>query len=253
MQQARCLTPLRGSGWLPSGGAPQHASCSTRVVAAGPRPCRVDTRRRHSVFATSGAAAAGVPASSPRKLPVRPLLAATAAAAPGSNGNGTTSTAGDASEGGPHLQASDRVLKLWREANAVCFDVDCEWQRGWWCSSRLDERAGWVGGCLHHSRLQASPRVCAARSPVKASAANPQPLHPHHARTHARTHAHTHTHTPPTHAGTITVNDSLDLLAEFMGVGESVAAVTNKVRALEWGQPQQQHASGRLAFSLFRH
>jgi hypothetical protein len=30
-------------------------------------------------------------------------------------------------------------------------------------------------------------------------------------------------------AGTITVNDSLDLLAEFMGCGDSVAAVTNKV------------------------
>lgn len=53
---------------------------------------------------------------------------------------------------GPATQASDRVLKLWREANAVCFDVDC----------------------------------------------------------------------------TITVNDSLDLLAEFMGCGDSVAAVTNK-------------------------
>ena len=30
--------------------------------------------------------------------------------------------------------------------------------------------------------------------------------------------------------GTITVNDSLDLLAEFMGVGDAVAAVTNKAR-----------------------
>lgn len=28
---------------------------------------------------------------------------------------------------------------------------------------------------------------------------------------------------------TITVNDTLDLLAEFMGVGEAVAALTNKV------------------------
>jgi hypothetical protein len=32
-------------------------------------------------------------------------------------------------------------------------------------------------------------------------------------------------------AGTITVNDSLDLLAEFMGCGDSVAEVTNRVRA----------------------
>jgi hypothetical protein len=30
-------------------------------------------------------------------------------------------------------------------------------------------------------------------------------------------------------SGTLTTNDSLDLLAEFMGCGESVAAVTNKV------------------------
>lgn len=30
-------------------------------------------------------------------------------------------------------------------------------------------------------------------------------------------------------AGTVTVNDSLDLLAEFMGCGDSVAEVTNKV------------------------
>eukprot|EP00775_Hariotina_reticulata_P002377 gene2377-2682_t len=52
----------------------------------------------------------------------------------------------------PRLQPTEEVLKLWKEANAVCFDVDC----------------------------------------------------------------------------TITKNDSLDLLAEFMGCGESVAAVTNK-------------------------
>lgn len=30
-------------------------------------------------------------------------------------------------------------------------------------------------------------------------------------------------------SGTVTVNDSLDLLAEFMGVGDQVATVTNKV------------------------
>jgi hypothetical protein len=36
-------------------------------------------------------------------------------------------------------------------------------------------------------------------------------------------------HVVPPAAGTITVNDSLDLLAEFMGCGDSVAAVTNKV------------------------
>ncbi|PSC74868.1 glycerol-3-phosphate dehydrogenase [Micractinium conductrix] len=52
---------------------------------------------------------------------------------------------------GPHLEPSQRVLKLWRSAHAVCFDIDC----------------------------------------------------------------------------TVALNDQLDLLAEFMGVGESVAAITN--------------------------
>jgi hypothetical protein len=27
---------------------------------------------------------------------------------------------------GPVTEPTERVLKLWREANAVCFDVDCE-------------------------------------------------------------------------------------------------------------------------------
>lgn len=52
---------------------------------------------------------------------------------------------------GPHLVPSDRVLRLWRSAQAVCFDIDC----------------------------------------------------------------------------TVAKNDQLDLLAEFMGVGEQVAAITN--------------------------
>lgn len=52
---------------------------------------------------------------------------------------------------GPHLEASERVLKIWRSAQAVCFDIDC----------------------------------------------------------------------------TVAVNDQLDLLADFMGVGEAVAAITN--------------------------
>ena len=32
-------------------------------------------------------------------------------------------------------------------------------------------------------------------------------------------------------AGTITVNDGLDLLADFMGVGPQIEAITNKVSA----------------------
>lgn len=35
----------------------------------------------------------------------------------------------DTGSAGPRLQPSDRVLKLWRKANAVCFDVDCEFCR----------------------------------------------------------------------------------------------------------------------------
>lgn len=35
---------------------------------------------------------------------------------------------------------------------------------------------------------------------------------------------------PRTNAGTVANNDQLDLLAEWMGVGEQVAALTNSVR-----------------------
>jgi hypothetical protein len=34
---------------------------------------------------------------------------------------------------GPHepiLEPTEKVLKLWRKTNAVCFDVDCEWYLG---------------------------------------------------------------------------------------------------------------------------
>jgi hypothetical protein len=57
---------------------------------------------------------------------------------------------------GPNLVPSERVLKLWRQAQAVCFDIDC----------------------------------------------------------------------------TVAKNDQLDLLADFMGLGEQVAAITNSVRAV---------------------
>lgn len=49
--------------------------------------------------------------------------------------------------------------------------------------------------------------------------------------------------------GTITVNDSLDLLAEFMGCGDSVAAVTNK--ASQGGQGSSTETSfGLLLLQL---
>jgi hypothetical protein len=42
-------------------------------------------------------------------------------------------------------------------------------------------------------------------------------------------------HRPPAMpAGTITVQDSLDLLAEFMGVKDAVTALTNRVRISAW-------------------
>ncbi|KAI3425907.1 hypothetical protein D9Q98_007879 [Chlorella vulgaris] len=66
---------------------------------------------------------------------------------PGSPAETTRTSAGN----GPHLVPSQRVLKLWRSAQAVCFDIDC----------------------------------------------------------------------------TVAKNDQLDLLAEFMGVGDQVAAITS--------------------------
>lgn len=39
---------------------------------------------------------------------------------------------------------------------------------------------------------------------------------------------------PPRPPGTVAINDQLDLLAEFMGVGEKVAAITNSVGAPAW-------------------
>lgn len=70
---------------------------------------------------------------------------------------------------GPHLVPSDRVLKLWRTAQAVCFDIDC----------------------------------------------------------------------------TVAKNDQLDLLADFMGVGEQVAAITNS--AMDGSMSLEEALEQRLA------
>lgn len=50
-------------------------------------------------------------------------------------------------------------------------------------------------------------------------------------------------------AGTVTVNDSLDLLAEFMGCGDLVAEVTNKVRRHAGLSQQQFHSSSSVTSS----
>jgi hypothetical protein len=111
----------------------------------------------------------------------------------------------NATQDGPVLEPTDRVLKLWRSCNAVCMDVDCESEHQseslTTCLSfgRLRWRlaGGWRLAADLSSRLDSS-----SQSPSVSSSTS----------------------------GTITVNDSLDLLAEFMGVGEEVARVTNKVR-----------------------
>ena len=44
------------------------------------------------------------------------------------NGTGSAATLAQRADPstGPHLVPSERVLKLWRSAQAVCFDIDCE-------------------------------------------------------------------------------------------------------------------------------
>jgi hypothetical protein len=123
------------------------------------------------------------------------------AAAAAAAGNGTQAATG------PHLEPSERVLKLWRESNAVCFDVDVSGRLAVAWLRAAGGRAAYVDA---HTR-----QLCHPRHPTASL---------------AQTYI-TNARAPPpkNNQCTITVNDSLDLLAEFMGVGESVAAVTNKV------------------------
>lgn len=100
-------------------------------------------------------------------------------------------------DGADNSQPSERVMQLWKSAQAVCFDIDC-------APRRLAGDAG--GSCVGPSE-----RACEELSRAVERALSALPS------------------IPP--AGTLTVNDALDLLAEFMGVGEKVAAITNSVRA----------------------
>ena len=55
----------------------------------------------------------------------------------------------------------------------------------------------------------------------------------------------------PFHAGTVTVNDTLDLLAEHMGVGEEVAELTKKVRCQQIWIKQQERDLLPLSSCVF--
>ncbi|WIA14356.1 hypothetical protein OEZ85_002885 [Tetradesmus obliquus] len=129
----------------PPGFTRQPAPCTKRVSNNRSAVCRP----QHGRAATGSGAAVFSHSSSRAKYSL-----VTRAAASGADADlgGDLELLKTESSPGPRLQPSERVLKLWRKANAVCFDVDC----------------------------------------------------------------------------TVTVNDSLDLLAEFMGCGDLVAEVTNK-------------------------
>ncbi|GBF87939.1 glycerol-3-phosphate dehydrogenase [Raphidocelis subcapitata] len=124
---------------IPAAAAPFAARAARRPIAPSPRLPRAPA-------AASPSAAPARPAPPWRRPAPQPPRAAPTA------GGGASVTGARDESAGPALEPTERVLKLWRSANAVCFDVDC----------------------------------------------------------------------------TLTVNDSLDLLAEFMGVGGEVAAVTSR-------------------------
>lgn len=154
-------TPARArSGRMPLCSPAPQCSPHLMLRRAEPRSLLQAT----SAWARAAAPPARAPALAPHpRAPAgRPRTAAAAAPAPAPAGAPRPTSSRDA----PALEPSDGVLKLWRSANAVCFDVDC----------------------------------------------------------------------------TITTNDSLDLLAEFMGVGARVAEVTNKVRP---GRPKRRAAQAR--------
>jgi hypothetical protein len=131
------------------------------------------------------------------------------------------------SAAGPHLLPSERVLHLWRSAQAVCFDIDCEFSIARPTGARPK---------LPASRVRDSCTACCTTAAASLlggrGAAGPRAFHcyccfcwltgllPRLA--------------PSFHpyAGTVAKNDQLDLLAEFMGVGGQVAALTNSVRRL---------------------
>lgn len=112
--------------------------------------------------------------------------------------------------GEDNTQPSERVLQLWQSASAVCFDVDCES-----LMLLLSVPAVLTGGRNHAVRgiagLCAQPPLLRLRPTL------------HHCPIHLTTAA-------LLGAGTVAANDQLDLLAEWMGVGEQVAALTNSVR-----------------------
>lgn len=161
---------------------------------------------------------------------------------------------------GPHLEPSPRVLKLWRGAQAVCFDIDCE-HAGTLVPARCIQSCSSKRSSLQPLSLPGAGRLlpiswCFLVPPSLADVfvGRSAPLY---INTHQALHLPKH-HYPypcvlmstqhcccPAVAGTVAINDQLDLLAEFMGVGQKVAAITNSVGAS--CLLQQLAASGRRA------
>lgn len=136
--------------------------------------------------------------------------------------------------GEDNSRPSERVLQLWQTASAVCFDVDCELLPvAVWAGLHAAAAAqpGWRVACTAPINMLAQHLLgaCAEGSGMQ----RPQDrgrfamaLDAHFDMTVGENHVAPLCH----HAGTVANNDQLDLLAEWMGVGQQVAALTNSVR-----------------------
>jgi hypothetical protein len=119
-------------------GPPAHtrqlASCRIRESSRLSLPCRPRNARP---AADVGPAVCCHSSSSARQRQVCRVAAA------GASLDGEPQPRKTESGLGPRLQPTERVLKLWRKANAVCFDVDCEYQSDLYpccCSANLQHR-----------------------------------------------------------------------------------------------------------------
>jgi hypothetical protein len=103
----------------PPGLTRQLAPCTTRIPFYRSAMCRP----LQSKTATGLGAAVCSRSSSSARCSLVPRAAASAADA---DLDGDPELLKTESSPGPRLQPTERVLKLWRKANAVCFDVDCK-------------------------------------------------------------------------------------------------------------------------------
>ena len=239
------------SGAVGRGGGSAAAAASRRGGGMAPAAARLAAAGASSVLSQrpqqlSAAPAAAAPLQrQQQRLPVRATAAAAGAGANGSANGGAGSSPPSAGGtprqtggGAPgNSEPSERVLRLWRGCGAVCFDVDCEGAAGRGRGgSRRGGRGGGEGGWGHGGEGGRFPRCCRRRHCEWRAASpllhGPPPLRwapPHQPAITPSPCAIATAHTAAAAAGTVTVNDSLDLLAEFMGVGDAVAQVTNKV------------------------